>query len=289
MPNYTYHPRKLSDDDINEVVRLYKTGGKSVTTKTLATKYSCSAATIANYLRSLISPDEYRRLRLLRNPTYPGAEVVQSKRDRRHAFWNRVNHSAFSDLGAEQAYWVGFLLADGCVYKNRIQLGLCKRDKHQVEKFRDFVDGGFYKIGFTKSNNSCSLKFVSQQMAADLSVYGVVPRKSLTDNFGLNIPDNLLSHYVRGIFDGDGSVHMDQRSSVVVQMPGSYKFCQNLLGSLKIYGIRGIGPYIRQNTKMCSVQINSDNGMQFLRWIYAESSPETRLDRKFEKWLTLKS
>ena len=43
-------------------------------------------------------------------------------------------------------------------------------------------------------------------MACDLISYGVIPKKSCTKLFPDNIPSDLMRHYLRGYFDGNGSI-----------------------------------------------------------------------------------
>lgn len=46
----------------------------------------------------------------------------------------------------------------------------------------------------------------SDNMFVDLCKHGCVPNKSLILTFPRTIPDNLIHHFIRGYFDGDGSV-----------------------------------------------------------------------------------
>ena len=55
-----------------------------------------------------------------------------------------LNEAVFDSITADSAYWIGFLMADGCVYVHQqhfpaIQLELARRDHAHVEKFRDFL------------------------------------------------------------------------------------------------------------------------------------------------------
>jgi len=293
MANKSNHPTKLSECDVQKIVRKY-TRDSTVTTSSLATEYGCSNVTISKVLRKNIDADVYRKLKLSRNPTYPGEESVKRKREeaesRSYAFRHRVNHECFSGkITAEKAYWIGFLLSDGCVYQNRIQLGLNQRDIEHVRKFQQFVSGDFYQIQKVESNKSCNLRFVSRQMAEDLGKYGVVPRKSLTDAFAQNIPQQYIPHYLRGVFDGDGSVHKERRKNgrLIVQVPGSYLFCERLMECLKTLGIHAVGPYMNKKSSMCSVQIQSANAVLFLDMIYRYACSSMRLSRKYEKYRSL--
>lgn len=286
MPNKSYHPSKLSPADVNEIVRLYRENS-SISACSLSTQYSCSNVVISKCLRRHIPPDEYARLKLLRNPTHPGIDAVAYRRQelekRRLERLNRVNHNRFSgQIGPAEAYWVGFLLADGCVYNHRICLELQQKDKIHLLQFQAWVGALFYKVRDVPQNRSCSLRFVSHQMTADLSRYGVVPRKSLTPDFAKDIPFEVRLHYLRGVFDGDGSVHVDQRGRVIAQIAGSYTFCEQLLAFMEQHGVKGIGPYAQKRSDVCSVQFQSDRAIEFLRAIYTGSTKETRLSRKYE-------
>lgn len=287
MPNYIFHPSKLSPESVVEIVHRYRIDPSTSTTD-LAAEYGCSAVVVAKYLRRNIPPDEYHGLKLLRNPTHPGSESVELKRkvsaERSYAFRHRVNHECFADdLTAEKAYWIGFLLADGCVSDDRICLALQQSDIGHVEKFRRFVCGEFYSIKLTSSNNACNLRFVSHKMAADLARYGIVPRKSLTGDFAVGVTDDFMWHYLRGFFDGDGSVHIGSRNRLMVQMSGSYSFCLKLVQWLVSHGIGAIGPYMRRGTQVCTIQIQSRHACNFLTQIYSSSTEAARLDRKFNK------
>lgn len=46
-----------------------------------------------------------------------------------------VWHEAFSVLTPESAYWIGFLMADGCVHdESKVVLALKNSDKNHIEK-----------------------------------------------------------------------------------------------------------------------------------------------------------
>ena len=54
----------------------------------------------------------------------------------------KLNEHCFDEIDTEEkAYWLGFIAADGCVYKNsnawRLQINLKSSDKHHLEKFQE--------------------------------------------------------------------------------------------------------------------------------------------------------
>jgi hypothetical protein len=148
----------------------------------------------------------------------------------------KVNHAAFSNvLQSEEAqYWVGFLMADGCVHsyekhKWGLTLFLQERDKDHVERFRSFV-GSEHKLQLrkakarkreTKRHRAWGITFQSKEIVADLARYGVVPRKSQCAKVvGLE----MNRHFWRGVIDGDGCIgfsHKKYRTDAILSLLGT--------------------------------------------------------------------
>lgn len=123
---------------------------------------------------------------------------------------HRINEYAFDIVTPESAYWVGMLMADGCVvrYGNRatIELGLSEIDADHVAAFRNFL-GGTQKIhrhpGNGKSKPHVHYGVRSSKLADALARFGVLPRKSKTAKvIGLEWNRD----FWRGVVDGDGYV-----------------------------------------------------------------------------------
>jgi hypothetical protein len=112
----------------------------------------------------------------------------------------------FNSVDTEsKAYWLGFLYADGCVqHKPTGQkiISLAVKDKEVIDKFIEAVKGDFT----TKTYKDVHTVHLTSTMMFDSLVnHGCIPRKSLVLKFP-NLPDNLVNHFMRGYFDGDGSV-----------------------------------------------------------------------------------
>ena len=120
-----------------------------------------------------------------------------------------------------RAYWLGFLLADGCVTNgNRLQLLLGVVDRAHVDAFREALRSthpiveratvGGYKPGAVIVHYSlrCS------HLAAALARWGVTPRKSHTAVPPV-LPPELARHFWRGMVDGDGYISTSGRLTTV--------------------------------------------------------------------------
>lgn len=113
---------------------------------------------------------------------------------------------------AEKAYWLGFLYADGNLRQDgkwgfKVELDLGIEDLNHLEKFRESLKTTL-PIRY-KPKGTCVLEIRSKEMYTSLVKHGLTPRKSLTLKPPLNLPSHLISHFIRGYLDGDGSISFD--------------------------------------------------------------------------------
>jgi hypothetical protein len=130
----------------------------------------------------------------------------RSEAHRRYA----VDEAFFDAINTEEkAYWLGFLTADGTIRENVIMLLLQERDIGHLNKFTSSLRS---KHPITRRDNTlegevyhcAQVSIGSTHLVTALKRLGVAERKSLTVRPCEYVPDHLLSHYWRGIFDGDG-------------------------------------------------------------------------------------
>ena len=129
---------------------------------------------------------------------------------------HNINIEYFKKIDTEaKSYFLGLLAADGCVYKNRITITLQNQDNSILYKFEKEL-----KIDI---NDNCSLtkekeKYTElivtcKNMKEDLTNLGIVQGKSLILKPPTKIPKELIRHFVRGYFDGDGSIWFDKNAN----------------------------------------------------------------------------
>ncbi|WPS85366.1 hypothetical protein SMD22_01685 (plasmid) [Brevibacillus halotolerans] len=134
---------------------------------------------------------------------------INSKRKNRYT----LNESFFETIDCEtKAYILGFLYADGFVGDEKANnIVFSSKDLEIIEKIARELEytGDIRKTrkgGFEQSKKGHSLNFSSSKMANDLRNLGLYPNKSLTLSELPKIPDKLMRHFLRGYYDGDGSV-----------------------------------------------------------------------------------
>jgi hypothetical protein len=134
-----------------------------------------------------------------------------------------LNEAFFDEITSEQqAYWLGFITADGCVMDAGngyvLSVVLSVRDVAHLERLRD-------DLGSTQPISSrdktvrgnvfthATFRVNSRRLVRSLMRLGVTPRKSATAQPWSGPPD-LMPHYWRGLFDGDGSIYQTSRDGV---------------------------------------------------------------------------
>lgn len=120
-----------------------------------------------------------------------------------------------------KAYYLGFFFADGCNYYetnyknnlNRITIRILNTDRNILESFAK----NLYKtnkevtvIPRSQKNDKwqdiASLEIQSKRISKALHGFGATSNKSLTLQFPTCVPDELMNHFLRGYFDGDGFI-----------------------------------------------------------------------------------
>lgn len=124
------------------------------------------------------------------------------------------NTNAFKSIETEeQAYWLGFLYADGYIGLERgsVDLTIAEKDMEHLEKFRDFISPSkpLKRRIINKQYIAYRCDVSSREIVNDLISKGCFPNKSLSLEFPTEeqVPKHLVHHFIRGYFDGDGSSH----------------------------------------------------------------------------------
>jgi intein-encoded DNA endonuclease-like protein len=125
-----------------------------------------------------------------------------------------VDETFFETIDTEEkAYWLGFMFADGNVQGRQFRVGLAVVDKDHLEQFKKALKtdrpikfNRGRKFANSLSHDSVTIQIGSMKMVADLIRHGCVPAKSLIIKYPITIPEYLQVHFIRGVFDGDGSI-----------------------------------------------------------------------------------
>ena len=125
-----------------------------------------------------------------------------------------VDENIFEQIDTEQkAYWLGFLMAD--CYMNdlngkcAVEFMLAEKDRERVESFVRFINSKAplpIQNRIINGHGTVRVCIHNKKVFQDLTSWGCVPRKSLTKVFPWAIPHVMYRHFIRGYFDGNGSI-----------------------------------------------------------------------------------
>lgn len=124
-----------------------------------------------------------------------------------------------------KAYWLGFIMADGYIEKikknnkvsaMRLEIGISSKDEEMLERFLlDIKSNAKIFNKKVKSHDVSLLRINNTNMCRDLERLGCVNNKSLILNFPTQyISKELVRHFIRGYFDGDGCVSYYERDYI---------------------------------------------------------------------------
>ena len=182
-----------------------------ITTRQIADKLGISYNTVKYYLRSLPNLSSAQKL------------VVYKS----NINLNNANYNYFNDVTLNSAYWAGFIAADGCVLKHNIKIKLKASDSHHLEKFKSDIEYiGSVKYGSDMRNGTLTyfsvISFNNYKLVNDLyKIYNITENKSLTLN-PPNVTDQYADSYIKGYFDGDGTIYLKQNNPIVRFQGSSY-------------------------------------------------------------------
>jgi hypothetical protein len=129
---------------------------------------------------------------------------------------SKVNSEFFATPSTEMAYILGLFMSDGYLSKKQSgNLFLCIKvnDKDMLETIKSLMsfEGSIYTAGLTQvGNQSYKIEISDPKIINDVQKWGIVERKTLTAKFPTELPQAYWKDFIRGLFDGDGCIHLSK-------------------------------------------------------------------------------
>jgi intein-encoded DNA endonuclease-like protein len=204
-----YFQTKFSESEINHLIRLYEKGENFTQ---IAKKMGCAKNTITNCLKK----------HGIQLPVY-----IRYSAD--YDFFQQIDTES-------KAYWLGFIAADGCLTDHndyRLTISLKRADAIHLVHFKNAISAT-HRIYEHKHiakgiySPMSSIAISSKKLFFSLVSQGISPRKSFNLSFPTQIPQDLIRHFVRGYFDGDGGWYLQKKKYPAFSIIGSRIFIQHL-------------------------------------------------------------
>ena len=151
--------------------------------------------------------------RLLEENGVPVRTIQQANRSRYY-----INEKFFDTQTEDMAYILGLIASDGCVAGNEncIYIELQESDSEILEKINKVLENEReVKHYVTKRDyKNCKIYFFSAYMKNRLKEYKIIPNKTYDPDYGFpsKLERKFYKDYIRGLFDGDGSIKITEHS-----------------------------------------------------------------------------
>lgn len=187
----------------------------------------------------------------------------------------------FDNYTIESCYWAGFIAADGTIRSDRdsVEIHLSKEDIGHLNKIAKVTN---FTGNIRSGKKDCCISFAGEWFKTSLkNNFDLTPVKSMTVFISNKIPCDMISHYLRGFFDGDGCITQTNNYLHISFTSGSKYFLNQIIEIIYNNGIK-----IRNENgkpKICRYSIHyfCKNAYYVLKFLYENSTSLTRLDRKY--------
>ena len=273
--------RKLTEKEIEDIIRLYTEEKMSI-----------------NKLKPMfkLQHEDIKQV-LIDNGIQP-----RSHRDSRKSY--DYDETYFSNINTpDKAYWLGFIYADGFITKREQGspvFGITLAEQEPLDKINKAMKSN-KKIGVYKKTNSYSdksieykLAFTSQQLVSDLEKWGCVENKTFKLKFPEFLSEDLVPHFVRGYFDGDGSIYLHTQKAnnkeytmLGAQFSGIHDFLNEMIKHFNFLNEDEKCLYqdTRKQTDCWRIQLNSNlRALKLYHYMYKDCPMDICLSRKRNKF-----
>lgn len=123
---------------------------------------------------------------------------------------NKINLNwKFESIKNEtEAYIMGLIMSDGWITSGRqIGIRLSIKDKNVLHKIANYFSE---KINLQEEDNFCLFRISSYEAFYNLNKYGITTNKTYDNLYIPEMNEDLIRHFIRGYFDGDGTIYVDR-------------------------------------------------------------------------------
>lgn len=215
-----------------------------------------------------------------------------------------VNEDFFSSWSSKMAYVLGVICTDGNLCPGRIRepwrakststiprISVFQKDPELLEKVLHLMECDakliFHKeriYGNTKAGAGYCFHVTNEKVYDDMVNLGLTPNKSLTMQFP-NMPNEFVRHFIRGCWDGDGSVYIEKiiNKTGASFVSGSFDFVEAMIIHLVNAGFpsRTIHCH-RHSSKSYYFKFTGSQVPMLYHYLYDDVPSTEYLQRKFD-------
>jgi hypothetical protein len=226
-----------------------------------------------------------------------------------------INDRFFKSWSQEMAYVLGIIYTDGNLYhdpiKKQYRISIIQKHRELLDKVLKLMNCD-YTLRYRKQRGIAGSVYVidlqQEGMLHDLLELGLTANKSLNMIFP-DVPTQYMRHFIRGCWDGDGSVYVTGGKLNTSYVTGSRKFIERLVEELYKVGIHKKTPpkdeqeayemwnvcpdgkfplkiYKKEGANAYNIKLNtSENIDKLFRYFYEGVDESMYLKRKYDVFM----
>lgn len=213
----------------------------------------------------------------------PGVTIAHQRRF--------VDESFFKTWTPAMAWVLGVIYTDGCLIgptrTTKFCLAIGQKEPELLEKVLALMKSNA-KVSFAPRRGIAGalyqIRINNPKIYADLQRLGLTPAKSLIIQFPA-IPPDCVRHFIRGCWDGDGSVYLEEgRIPSASYVSGSRDFIERLVGHLVNLGLpdRTIHQTVRSKHPSYDFRYTRGQCTKLYHVLYADVDASMYLSRKHD-------
>lgn len=146
-----------------------------------------------------------------------------------------VDRQFFDNIDTqEKAYWLGVMFADG--YNNEefgyIRFGQCESNVELVHSFKTALSSTHPIVDVDREHSFYQITIANRHLSESLAKLGCIQAKTHYCDFP-EIPEHLERHFIRGYFDGDGSI-WTSNNALGISITGNNKLVEKIQMKLMV-------------------------------------------------------
>lgn len=192
------------------------------------------------------------------------------------------NDNFLDELTPQSAWFLGIMASDGNISgTNRFSISQSGDHGFDMIKHIQALLHHNGNVCTTKTNrlDAHSIAITSPKLVSKMAEYGIGPNKSLTLKFPYNIPIELRRDFIRGYFEGDGSIgvyHLGNTPKcLVISMYGTVEFIRGVSENVPLRHCVNDGGH--------EFRCNSRYAVRVGDWLFA--NPDLYVGRKVQMWM----
>lgn len=208
---------------------------------------------------------------------------------KRKYFIHNPTYFKFIDT-EEKAYFLGFILGDGNLTSNNvIAFGLHCKDAYILQRLLDLIQGTYIlteKLTYDKrtgaTNCGVQLSICCKELYYDILSHGIGKDKSKHYIFPTFLSVELQRHFIRGLFDADGSIGVTPSGHKYANLISTKEGLEKIMEITKNHNIKWNNHLHKfKNVENVYRICMGEDVLKLHHWLYDDST--IYLNRKYEK------